>query len=381
MGLRLFLEPLDVWLFRDGRPFTAGSDAMARSRFPPTPYTLYGMLRSLLLFQAAAQGRVQDLGFGEQPELVAAVAGEPDDFERLCLRGPWLARLENSSLVRYFPAPCDLVRFDQDGAPQYALLAPAQPAPLSATPASSLQPLWARHPEPPSPAEGYVAEPDFWRYLASEPVPAVDPSSLVIRERRPGLGIDRSTRTAAEGLLYTVEYVRPCHGAGLAVDVLDGLEQAPPLVAFGGEARGSRCTAWPLPPEQPPDGLREQVASSGRVKLVLATPALFRQGWLPAWIDQATLRTTEPYSGLRLVSAAVPRAEAIGGFDLVKRIPRPMRPAVPAGSVYFFSEEKEEKDERGAAVRAFDRWFGACLSDDHATIGFGLAYAGAWDYA
>jgi CRISPR-associated protein Cmr3 len=376
MGLRLFLEPLDVWLFRDGRPFTAGSDAMARSRFPPTPYTLYGMLRSLLLFQAAAQGRVQDLGFGQQPELVATVAGAPDDFGRLRLRGPWLARQENGTVVRYFPAPADLVRLDQVGEPQYALLAPAQPAPLSATPASSLQPLWARHPEPPSPAEGYVAEPEFWRYLAGQAVPTVHAGVLFIRERRPGLGIDRTTRTAAEGLLYMVEYVRPCQGAGLAVDVLDGLEQVPPLVAFGGEARGSRCTAWPLPPEQPPDSLRERVASSGRVKLVLATPALFRQGWLPAWVDQTALRTTEPYPGLRLVSAAVPRPEPVGGFDLVRRIPRPLRPAVPAGSVYFFEEA-----ERGAAVRAFDRWFGACLSDDHAGIGFGLAFAGTWDSA
>lgn len=377
MGLRLFLEPLDVWLFRDGRPFTAGSDAMARSRFPPTPYTLYGMLRSLLLFQAAAQGRVQDLGFGDQPELVAIVAGAPDDFGRLRLRGPWLARVEKGTLVRYFPAPRDLVRFSSSGEPSaYALLALTRPAPLEATAAGSLQPLWVRHPEPPQAAEGYVAEPDFWRYLAGQPVPAVEAGSLFIRERRPGLGIDRSTRTAAEGLLYMVEYIRPRQDTGLAVDVLDGLEQVPPLVAFGGEARGSRCTTLPPATEQPPPGLREQVAASGRVKLVLATPALFRRGWLPAWVDQATLRTTEPYPRLRLVSAAVPRAEPIGGFDLVKRIPRPMRPAVPAGSVYFF-----EEDDPGAAVRAFDNWFGSCLSDDHAGIGFGLAYAGTWNYA
>ncbi|MER3403862.1 MAG: hypothetical protein C4289_00710, partial [Chloroflexota bacterium] len=97
-----------------------------------------------------------------------------------------------------------------------------------------MQPLWVRHPEPPQAAEGYVAEPDFWRYLAGQPVPAVEAGSLFIRERRPGLGIDRSTRTAAEGLLYMVEYIRPRQDTGLAVDVLDGLEQVPPLVAFGG---------------------------------------------------------------------------------------------------------------------------------------------------
>lgn len=374
MGLRLFLEPLDVWLFRDGRPFTAGSDAMARSRFPPAPYTIYGMLRSLLLFQAAAQGHVKNLGFGDDQGAIARIAGDPDDFQRLRLRGPWLARLENSTLVRYFPAPRDLVRPDPDGRPpRYALLAPPEQAPLDCELAGGLLPLWLRSSEPPQAVQGYLAEPDYWRYLAGQPVPAVDAGSLFIRERRPGLGIDRFTRTAAEGLLYTVEYVRPCRGAGLVVDVLDGLDQAPPLVAFGGEARGSRCTAWPLSPEQPPPGLREAIVSSRRIKLVLATPALFRQGWLPAWIDPQTLRTGEPYPSLRLVAAAVSRAEPVGGFDLVKGMPRLMRPAVPAGSVYFFAA-----DDDAAAERAFDRWFGACVSDECAAIGFGQAYAGTW---
>lgn len=379
MGLRLFLEPLDVWLFRDGRPFTAGSDAMARSRFPPAPYTVYGMLRSLLLFQAAAQGRVQALRFGEDCAGISTVVGSPDDFSRLRLRGPWLARVENEALVRYFPAPRDLARLNGTAKPpQYALLTPAQVAPLGASVAGGLWPLWVRHGESPQSVEGYLAEADFWQYLAGQAVPVAPAPLLFLREGRPGLGMDRSTRTAAEGLLYTVEYIRPCQGVGLAVDVLDGLDQVPPLIAFGGEARGSRCTVWPLLLDQPPSGLREQGARSRHVKLVLATPALFRQGWLPAWIDPTTLRTTEPYPGLRLVSAAVPRAEPIGGFDLVNRVPRPMRPAVPAGSVYFF-----EADDAGAAERAFDRWFGQNVSDvgDHASIGFGLAYAGAWNPA
>jgi hypothetical protein len=42
----LFLEPLDVWLFRDGRPFMAGQQFRAASRFPPSPLVVQGALRA-----------------------------------------------------------------------------------------------------------------------------------------------------------------------------------------------------------------------------------------------------------------------------------------------------------------------------------------------
>lgn len=45
----LFIEPDDVWLFRDGHPFSAGEGHIARCLFPPTPLTLQGALRSSLL--------------------------------------------------------------------------------------------------------------------------------------------------------------------------------------------------------------------------------------------------------------------------------------------------------------------------------------------
>jgi CRISPR-associated protein Cmr3 len=44
--MQLFLEALDVWLFRDGRPFDAGSDHRARSLFPPYPTVIQGVIRS-----------------------------------------------------------------------------------------------------------------------------------------------------------------------------------------------------------------------------------------------------------------------------------------------------------------------------------------------
>jgi CRISPR-associated protein Cmr3 len=41
------LTPLDVWLFRDAKPFTPGERAWAGSTFPPSGHTIAGAIRSL----------------------------------------------------------------------------------------------------------------------------------------------------------------------------------------------------------------------------------------------------------------------------------------------------------------------------------------------
>jgi CRISPR-associated protein Cmr3 len=42
----LFIEPLDVWLFRNGRPFNSQEDHTAQGTFPPFPSTMQGILRT-----------------------------------------------------------------------------------------------------------------------------------------------------------------------------------------------------------------------------------------------------------------------------------------------------------------------------------------------
>ncbi len=42
------LTPLDIWLFRDAKPFTPGERAWAGSVFPPNGHTIAGALRGLL---------------------------------------------------------------------------------------------------------------------------------------------------------------------------------------------------------------------------------------------------------------------------------------------------------------------------------------------
>ncbi len=377
--IRLFLEPLDLWLFRDGRPFTAGADHHAHSMFPPSPLTLYGALRTKLLFGTAERSgaNVTDSAFVER------TVGAADDFERFTLRGPLLGRCEQGTVTRLFPAPLDLARFEPRDAhaEEWQILTPQRALNdrLGLITDHRLALPWAASTGRPEAAAGrWLDEASFFATLLGQARPAIPAGALYQVERRSGIELDGTgsgagRRVVREGRLYSVAFVRPAPGVGLCLDLdgLDGLGSSG-LLGLGGEGRASRYEA--IPAATPSRAAaRDRVAQTGRPKVVLVTPALFAAGWLPAWVDARSRATTNPVAGLRLVAAAVGRPAPIGGFDIRARRPRPIRQAVPAGSVYWFEEV-----EAGAAARAFDALDGRCISDEYARIGFGQCYVGGW---
>lgn len=126
----LFIEPNDVWLFRDGKPFDAGADHRARTFFPPTPSTLQGAIRRkvLTLYNidfARYRQRDVDQSVADQvglPPVYEVVAGQstvkPGALGTLRLRGPFVARRETTGIVPYFPCPADMVKTEDEVVPQ-----------------------------------------------------------------------------------------------------------------------------------------------------------------------------------------------------------------------------------------------------------------------
>ncbi|MCI5168652.1 MAG: hypothetical protein D3903_21790, partial [Candidatus Electrothrix sp. GM3_4] len=94
--------------------------------------------------------------------------------------------------------------------------------------------------------------------------------------------------------------------------------------------------------------------TSKAIRLILATPALFTQGWQPGWIKE----TSEGLIGsppcfpeieLQLKAFVTPRWQPVSGWDLVRNsqseekqekggpgCARAVRRMVPAGAVYWF---------------------------------------------
>ncbi|HLI28299.1 MAG TPA: type III-B CRISPR module-associated Cmr3 family protein [Chloroflexota bacterium] len=342
----LFLEPIDVWLFRDGRPFDALSDHRAESRFPPYPTVLQGAIRSHHLV-------VQGINLRDAAAIRAAV-GTAEDFGTLRLRGPFVARREGARLVRYLPQPADAVALgeaelarlpaqERDAGPWWVQPAASPRAPGEGLRTSAPTPrLLGLGDAPRKGREGlWLAEDALRRYLRGEAVAALPRERLVARESRLGIARDDNRRTTRQGALYEVEFVRPAPDVGLLVEV-EGYAGWPPqgLMRLGGEGHGARfaqvghaesdlagvrVAPWPAPPDPLP----------ARFKVYFATPTYFAGGWQPAAGDWSRF-----FAGpVELVAAAVGRYESVGGFDLARNGHKPARRYVPAGSVYYFAAQ------------------------------------------
>lgn len=123
-----------------------------------------------------------------------------------------------------------------------------------------------------------------------------------------------------------------------------------------------------------PQAVQEKLSGAKRVRMVLGTPAIFNDGWKPAWLDDDLVGSPPGVSvKLKLVGVVSDRWQAISGWSLKRGGPKPTRRAVPAGSVFFF-----ECCDEGAAELA-KLWLRP-VSDElrERRDGFGVALWGVW---
>jgi CRISPR-associated protein Cmr3 len=382
MTIWLFIEPSDVWLFRDGKPFDAGAEHRARSLFPPNPTTIQGALRSKLLFDSGV-----DLRAFASKETVARQAkdwigwpGEPPPF---ALRGPFLARRVSEETVELlFPLPANVVRDRETRT--YSLLKPLGDGdPFTANWPSQkpkLRSLWIHSSRPLESAIGWVNKATLVRCLNGIAAPNTNDvlreDHLFAREDRFGVAIDSARKSYQEGFLYQVQFVRPRADVGLLVAGDENLHwpQATGTLALGGERRGGHFEKV-NPPDEPPIKIPQPKGGKTRFKVYFATPARFDKGWRAAdwsrWFDG---------NNLTLVSAAVNRFYPTGGIRVDTESQKgdhqkAMYRYVPAGSVFFFEcDGPAQRKKANSAPRPV-------TDDEHdGQIGFGQVYIGRWNY-
>lgn len=349
--MHLFLTPVDVWLFRDGRPFDAGDDHYARSLFPPYPSVMQGAIRSHHLVVKGIDLR--------DKQAIAQTVGAAEDFGALRMRGPFIARRNgNGSITRYFPVPADAIP-SADGGVRAAMPQSAADFKVVTSADGRLPQLFFPDPnvEPAKREVGeWLDEQALHKYLNGNAVRSISSHELFAIEHRYGIGLDSDRRTTKEGLLYAAEFVRPHDGVGLYVEVA-GYDGWPVrgVMRIGGEGRGARfeqvaAPAWPAPPNPLP----------ARFKLYFAAPTYFTNGWQPASWAQF-------FNGdVTLQAVAIRGYEVRGGYDWASGSQKPARRYVPAGSVYYFTA----KDKTSLTQNA--------VTDYGAEIGFGQVIISEW---
>ena len=356
------ITALDALMFRDGRPFNQGDEGTdaAVSRFPPPPPTIAGALR--LLF-------ADHLGFGPGKSWPVAKLGDgvnwqADDNQLGPLRFS-AALLSSVADGLLYPCPLHLAKANEqaviDLLPRETLdcdlgrevILPA--AERTMTGAKSYAGDWLTHEGMQTVLEGEL--PDKKQIIAN--------AELYQFESRVGIGRDSETRRVLDGALYTAQFVRMADDVSLVVNV-EGLEpkaaRAQGLQRFGGEHRSAfiQPLAGAVTLPSAPKSLRNKDGKFRYAAISLA-PVVFENMPMPGGSVEGLQGT--------LVSACIGKPQMIGGWDSQNRTPLPMRPALPAGSVFFMETENEASalSCHGKSIGSFGAW------------GFGQALIAKWE--
>ncbi len=370
------IQGVDSLLFGDGRPFSADEgSALARTFLLPPPGPIAGFLRTRI-------GEAN--GWDWTPDTSQAAL-------QIAVQGPVLIR--NSEPV--FPAPADALIYkpEKNGQdpPHLAFLRPLPSLPGGAgcDLPYGMDPLSA--PTREKPESGYPLWPwnHLQRWLASPGDGTELPPKIegLPRERRVHVQIDPETGRASDRMLYAVEYLgfyQAGEGRETAIwEIAAAIhtEYAFPLPAcgaLGGERRLATVDEapndfWPICP----DSLRNALQGAACVRLILATPAAFGEGWKPGWLDDSFVGSPPGMTALtlRLVAAAVDRHVPVSGWDYQHRRAKPIRWLAPAGSVYFFKVERGDPGEL-----AEEGWLQPVSdAEQDRRDGYGLALWGLWN--
>ena len=199
-------------------------------------------------------------------------------------------------------------------------------------------------------------------------------------EERTHLEVEDSTKAAKPHMLFTCTGLAlPVKGTSsyalsVRISDADSLKQNQFIHPVGGERR---LVDWTLENQKPsgwecPKEIQASLATAKKVRMVLATPATFTNGWRPDWIDDS-LEGVVPGTSVKvkLVSACVPRWKAVSGWSFEQGGPKALRRSAPAGSVYFMEVISGESSELSKA------WMQS-MSTAEAAEGFGIALWGLW---
>ncbi len=322
------IKPFDTLFFRDGRPFGMGEESFAQFVFPPFPTTFYGALRSKII---AENGGYEKFKNGKNPKLTA-VAGTPNSKGSLQIIGP-LLRKEGDFVL---PLPADVFR-GEDGKFKKVPPCGKEILPWKGKEAGKIAYLFLNGEKNALKADrtSLFKNSDFKEYLLGKGkfFSAVEKGEIYKAEPKVGIALEMPYKRVRRGYLYRLSMVRLRGDVDFVVFYQGTNAVAFPergLLQIGGEGRAAFYREEEVsPPGLSQDEFEDAIKGKKFIKLYLLTPAFIHENGLP-YLEKLKIL------GLKLVGYSVKGLLWIGGWDMAKGFPKPMRPAWSPGSILLF---------------------------------------------
>jgi len=362
------IKPLDTLFFRDGRPFSMGAETWANPIFPPYPSTVYGAIRTWLIFE---RGSLKEFKEGKYKEELGTLTEKGN----LKIKGPFIC-LDNNI---YFPVPFDCLK--KKGAPEneknnlFYINWMNRPE-IFISDYSLERILVNRNDFELEECDEFLDINSLKDYLIGneEQLEFTEKKEFFSYERKTGIKRSRKTLSSEEGHIYRIYMIRLEKKVSLFIEI-NGLDinNYPEcgLIQIGGEGKTTKIER--IDNDDPLKTLRDMnfQFENKIFKLYLATPAIFKKGWLPNWINEIHFEGNYNGISLKLIACSIGKFKLIGGWDLANNRPKPMYKAVPAGSVYYFKildNAPPEKIKENFHLKN--------ISDINPEEGFGLSFVG-----
>ncbi|GEM_PF-1976893 len=380
---RLFIEPIDVLMFRSERPFTAREAHVARTG-TISHLSFEGAIKSKIFIEFCKRkgylpedfqrngNRNESLNdFNETKNkliefvkqkmkndeelknLLEVIGYTPLEFpSKLNVLGVFFAK--KGEFVEHFPIPNDVVKEDKENGKIVKL-----------QPRECFQFKWLNGNISIGMAvysqlkrvEGLMNFKDLINYLnGGYPEPArirykgKELNKPYFKEIRSGIELEKERKKTVEGALYTAEFIRLIENWGFIVwyEAPNGFSIEGAL-RLGGEGKGAisqqiedKKMNW--------GSLIEKINENKKFKLYLATPSYF-DGCMP---PEANLEKVLGVK-LKLISAFPGKPIYIGGYDFALNREKPLRRWVNAGAVYYYKFDGEIKSDLILPIKIVDK--------------------------
>ena len=372
------IEPLDV-LFLRGNKLFGDSGSHGESLVPPWPSAAAGALRSQVLAHDGIDLRAFAQGHIDHPSL-----GTPTAPGTFAISAFTLARQTTGGSVHTLHAlPADLVVTKNNAALSIQSLRPQPPSHGLHSSGTLVQvPVLPEAVRRKAETGLWLTQAGWQSYLNGQlPNPATDlvnTGELWAIDARVGIGMNAGTGSVEVGKLFTAQAVAFKPGIGFVVSVRGATLPTQGTLRLGGDGRAASSKSVT---HHAPQTDLQSIAAEGRCRIVLTTPGLFAQGWLPNGIHLAEDGhhwLTLPGVRARLVCATVPRSETISGWDLANWQPKAALRSAPSGSVYWLDQIQATPEALGKlADNGF--WSEACEDTHRRAEGFNRFAFAAYD--